>query len=467
CHLTRLPTELIDCVLRYLSPIDLLTVSATCRALYNIATSEHLWQAHVQDNVPGQRVTTPYPLTSFRALYEAHDPRWFLPKYKIWFSDVPGLIGRLVVMRYDQRRGCIEGYQLLTINNDTTEGAWEADPTVRIQNFEPKHVLHLDRPIVRLPAVQPGTIAEEEQRIGSITDKRRSRFRCGIHMELGANDATRSDFMHAQALSPEEPDNIITSRFPYSGLWPPPTFPAPHRVSGAGPYGEEEWPRSDDDPPRRRADISDRCFRIRTVFHEITLTVLNFIARPIEDPLPMVFGGQLATYATLDPHLYTPTPEKPYRGVWVGDYSVHGCEYVLIHQPDDAPGVTFDPESLVQGEEESDEAFSQRKTDAMVYRGRLEAIKLTGDPHVPRGEITFSVDDLGEGGFLGVLEDPPFAGTRVVRSRGHVAEQGFRQDDFLSSRLFLISHDCLAQHWKEFRHISFFRRVDIDQLVTP
>lgn len=435
--------------------IDLLCVSATCRALYNIATSDHVWQALVQENVPGARVTSPYPLKSFLALYGAHDPRWFLPKYKVWFSDGPGLIGRLIIVQYDQRSGCIEGYQILTSNTNATQHAWEADTTVTIRNFEPKHVLHLDRPILRLPALSPATLAHEEQTVGSskVTNLRwvddtdiesrpeetqGTRFRSGIQMDL----ATRSHFMHAQALSPEEEDRVIASQFPYSGLWPPPTFPSPHRVTGANPFGEEEWPPSDNDPPRRREDVSDRCFRIITFFHdpETSVALMNYIAWPVEDPIPLHVGGQLATYATLDPHIYTPTPEKPYRGIWVGDYSIHGCEYVFIHQPDDAPGDGFDPESLVQEEGESAEAFAKRKKDATVYRGRLEAIKLTGDPHVPRGELTFSADDLGEGGFLGVLEDPPFTGTRVVRSKGHVAGQGFIQGASLPT----FEYTCLT-----------------------
>jgi hypothetical protein len=41
-------------------------------------------------------------------------------------------------------------------------------------------------------------------------------------------------------------------------------------------------------------------------------------------------GEEVYTYATLDPKLYTPTEEKPYRGIWVGDYSGHGCEFLLV-----------------------------------------------------------------------------------------------------------------------------------------
>jgi hypothetical protein len=35
----------------------------------------------------------------------------------------------------------------------------------------------------------------------------------------------------------------------------------------------------------------------------------------------------------------------------------------------------------------------------------------------------------------------------------------------MASQLILISPDCLAQHWIEFGHISYYRRVDIDSLL--
>jgi len=40
-------------------------------------------------------------------------------------------------------------------------------------------------------------------------------------------------------------------------------------------------------------------------------------------------GEEIITYSTLDPVLYTPTPTKPWRGIWVGDYSGHGCEFLV------------------------------------------------------------------------------------------------------------------------------------------
>jgi hypothetical protein len=35
----------------------------------------------------------------------------------------------------------------------------------------------------------------------------------------------------------------------------------------------------------------------------------------------------------------------------------------------------------------------------------------------------------------------------------------------MTSQLILISHDRLAQYWEEFGHVSFYQRVDIDEVA--
>lgn len=147
-----------------------------------------------------------------------------------------------------------------------------------------------------------------------------------------------------------------------------------------------------------------------------------------EASIRMQIGQELATYATLDPKLYTPTKEKPFRGIWVGDYSGHGCEFLLVTQPDDE--TPFDAESIQPREEESPDEFEKRKHDETVYRGPLEAVKLTGDPNVPRGEVTFRVADLGERGLINICQYEPFEGVRIVKSQGHVGSTGFVNGEF-------------------------------------
>jgi hypothetical protein len=141
-------------------------------------------------------------------------------------------------------------------------------------------------------------------------------------------------------------------------------------------------------------------------------------------PPVLHIGEETTTYATIDPVWYTPTPDKPFRGIWVGDYNGHGCEFLLINQPEDEDD-TLERHSTARQEHETEADFEARKRVERAYRGRLEAIKLTGDPNVPRGEYTFIADDIGEKGSVTTAQDSPFNGAKIVKSRGHIAGAGF------------------------------------------
>ena len=294
--------------------------------------------------------------------------------------------------------------------------------------------------------------------------------------------------------------------------------------------------------------MSETTFRLRTWSH-FTQGMLSLGVR---------IGEEVSTWSTLLPHLYTPTPSKPYQGIFVGDYASHGCEFLLVMHTDRAPRHRRDTLDMDEGttgenndndnsdnlrrrnyistvlaalreqqfiDEEDELTFTdpaaarkhstahstpaQRATapnvpdpDGVIHRGALEAVKLTGDVNVPRGEHTFIADDIGEEGLIRIAWEEPFKGARVVRSRGHVAARGFRDgklhlwppfdaksgcllrnlaelqpfcaymltttssDEFIPSQLFLISPDLLAQYWLPFGHISFYKRIDVDELLA-
>ncbi|KAL2151182.1 hypothetical protein VTH82DRAFT_6280 [Thermothelomyces myriococcoides] len=529
CPFLTLPVELLDSILPYLGPEDLCRVSETCRTLYTYATNDRLWRAFVQENVPGQEVTSSYPFGSFRELYAALDPHWFVTKYRFWFSDT-GLPGRMIVARYDQRRGCIEGYQLLAHNQNSSFHPWHAHGTnTLISNFNPKVKLHLDNPALRLPARSSDRDNDSEDIVvlrpkheddidaadgdcsgasgtssGSGSDKanggnrqaRANRFQSSILMHTNASSLQNS-FIYARALSPDDIAERASSHFPYGHVWPPPTIPSPHRVLGAG--LERHTSLRDRDRAHSRREVYDRAFRIHKCIHVNSLE--DYIAAPGVIPInwppfahhwllqldqamhranPLAntrvpLGEEVSTYATLDPALYTPTPTKPWRGIWVGDYGAHGCEFLWINQPDDDEDGD-DPEggrsraaatAIERLEGESDEAYEARCREAAIYRGRLEAVKLTGDANVPRGEISFVVDDLGPEGLIRIETAAPFEGARVVSSRGHIANNGFSSHTYVDAELFLISTDLLAHNWLALGHISYFKRVDIDSLLVP
>ncbi|KAJ6781048.1 hypothetical protein PWT90_07233 [Aphanocladium album] len=419
--------ELLHAVLSYLAPFDLLNVTATCRTLREYAVSELHWHRCIQRNLPGVWLSTPGPCKTYRELYSALDPLWFLPKYKIWFSD-RDLMGKLIVARYDQRRGCIEAYQLLAVSRRDSYNYWPADKDVIIHGFDPKVNLHLDKPVLQFKVQEEG----REQR-GFRSRPGANRFADEMPMTLDDRLAGMySNFMLTRPLSSAEADKSLSSDFPYDHIWPPPAIPARHHVSGID-YGQAVVRTSTHDRPRCRSEVSDQTFRIRQ-WMELTGTPPP--PAPWAAPLPngngaigVHIGEEIVTYSTLDPTLYTPTATKPWRGIWVGDYSGHGCEFLLVNQPDDPPATDLEL-GLKRGDMETEDEWQKRRLDARVYSGRLEAIKLTGDPNIPRGEYTFVADDLGPDGYVGDAKDELFAGARMVRSKGHVAAAGFHRGMF-------------------------------------
>lgn len=421
CPLLSLPPELLDAILSYVSPIDLVAVSGTCRALRPHAISDIQWYPRVQSNVPGLTLNSPHPCRSYRDLYAAHDPRWFLTKHKIWFCD-RHLPGKLLIARYDPRRGCIEGYQLLAVCHHSQPQFWPAASHVVVHTFEPRVHLHLDKPLLQFHIGDGNASPRLAESRASVAAA--SRFSVETPMTLGNRlDNIFSNFSLAKALPPETVQDRTANGFPYGGVWPPPSISAPHRVAGFALRDEDPVPHPGDRPSCRDA-VSDRAFRIRQWIEMAGTPLVPGV--PAGRTVPGMM--EMITYATLDPALYTPTEYRPFRGIWVGDYSGHGCEFLLMHQPDgDVQDVTDEELDLVRGQNETEDEWQQRRRDARVHRGKLEAVKLTGDPNVPRGELTFIAEDLGEAGFVGIAEDPPFQGARIVSSKGHVAETGFHE----------------------------------------
>lgn len=452
-----MPPELVDSILSYLSPYDLISVSATCLTLYGHALSDVVWQPIVQHHVPGVAVRTSYPCTSFRELYAEHDRLWFLPKYKIWFCD-RDLTGKLILVRFDHRRGCIEGFEMLAVSNRTSYEHWSANHQVVIHRFEPSVKLHLDRPVLQFK------VGDRQADGGFSTRPGANRFADEIPMVLDDRlQNMYSNFLLTKPLSHEDADAMLSDDYPYGHVWPPPVVPACHHAAGVR-SGEDIHRLSPGDRPRRRSEVSDQTFRIRrwiqmtgTPAHPgVGIDQMGGFAGviPIQaalqqggtghvgaGPVGAHIGEEVMTYSTLDPALYTPTPTKPWRGIWVGDYSGHGCEFLLINQPDDPPATDAELD-LVRRPAETDGEWENRRLEARIYRGRLEAIKLTGDPNVPRGEYTFVADDLGPDSFVGLASEPPFVGARVVKSKGHVAGTGFVQGEMLSlSNSFSVDAD--------------------------
>lgn len=355
----------------------------TCRVLAEHGSSDRLWAALVNSHLPSP-VHDPNPFGSFRRLYLAHVPFWFIPQYKIWFADNEHT-GNLVLARYDSRRGVIEAYRLLAERGrQPVLQVWASNPDVMIQAFNPKVRLWLKDPVLLLKDRDP---SDPTPSVQSWTDDRRMPMALeSQHIFSSIALCSREDLKDDKA-APET-------------VWPPVTIPSSSRITRSPLHRIAARPTC-------LSQIPDMVFRL----HRWASFRLLIAPSSTET---------LVTYATLDPSLYTPTPEKPYQGIWVGDYSAHGCEFLLFLQ-EDLESNSEGTEGLPNQDEQGDNAAG-----GVIQQGRLTAIKLTGDPNVPRGEPSFFSDDIGPGGLIRVASERPFQGARIVRSTGHVAGLGFR-----------------------------------------
>ncbi len=429
-------------------------------------------------------LASPSPAKSWRDLYIAHHPYWFLLQNKIWFADVQNN-GLLILARYNSQNGCIEAFRLLAEHGTHTFETWAHNREVIIHTFNPRVSLWLDDPVIKLG-------------LNKETNQNDNRLCKEVAMQTGRTHGICSMISLCRPI----PKALQTTAM---ALWPPATVPAKERARNESATKF----RSEEHRPQKLDQMSDQTFRIRKCvgFNLNLMQSLNAIR----------MGEDVMTFSTLLEESYTPTRKKPWQGIWVGDYSGHGCEFLLVLQrdvtspmalsrtpstvslprgmavavadadmglqdsdhvqtlaeaterqtmvPPDHIGETAGP-SRWESERDLADQYEKRAEGTQRPRddgtatadaqassteapsGRLEAIKLTGDVNVPRGEYSWIAEDIGPKGLIRVANEQMFVGARMVKSWGHIAGRGYRHDRYIPSQLIMISHDCLAQYWE-------------------
>ncbi|CAG8033924.1 unnamed protein product [Penicillium olsonii] len=424
--LAKLPSELIHVILSHLSAPDLACIGATCRALAAHTSNDLLWANLINTRLPN-RIETPGIFGSFRRLFLAFYPCWFIPEHKIWFADDEPK-GSLILTRYDNRRGVIEGYEIVAERGSSQFHFWKTEPTVLVQAFNPTVHLSLDAPALFLKDPNPSSESAPIQLLSRTNDWKRPLIYEANRIYKPLSFCTTKD----KQVSSTDPEHY----------WPPPLVPSKNRTPRSVKGSQSQ-------SVGQISDLSEKSFRFDRWQN------YRGLFAGMSDML-------IQTYSTLDPKCYVPTREKPYQGIWVGDYSTHGCEFLLVlqnHAQDDIQRQQSEIQTNSHG------GTTEANSESMGQQGQLKGIKLTGDMNVPRGQYSWVADDIGPAGLVGVAEDEPFIGARIVRCKGHVAGIGFQDDIFIDSQLILVSTDLMAHYWKEMGHISYFRRVDIDALL--
>ncbi|KAJ6256786.1 hypothetical protein Dda_8653 [Drechslerella dactyloides] len=416
--LLSLPSEIINNILFYLPEMSLYAVSLTCHALQSHSLTDSLWQ-----NILGwPDLTSPYPYPSYRALHHALSPHLFLRR-KIFIGDNQ-FFGSVLATRYMPVSGSIEAFRVITtpaIHHDVNWWSW--DPTIPIYPYDTRVGLWREADLKITPNFHESGL----RRIQPVCRGK------GVF----------SSYVRAQAI-------LKKDVYHQMAVWPPQTIPAETRVrnesatgfrSSAGSSmtlawsvnidGEEipvnegerafgrpggpvmQWspyiptPTASKDPDARwKVDearsksgfLSTSAFRIKK------WAVLSVNAE-MDDPR---IGEDVETFAEVDEALWTPTKEYPYRGIWVGNYTPHAHELLLFHQPETTGG-----------------------------EKRLEVIKLTGDPNVPRGEYTWIIDDLSQPLRTADESEHEWPGAKVYKARGHIADHGFSMDRYVDIQVIL------------------------------
>lgn len=399
-----LPDELIYNTLSLLPASCLAVVAQTCRQLQSIALDDRLWRDCVQTNVSYTLPPQPPGSVSWRKLYIDMHPYWFIPRHKIWLSD-DRYTGGLVIARYSLSRHQIEAYSLHAYQSDTEKLSpvfWDQNAEVIIAPFDPTISLDLNRPIF---TISGSKLANNPSPWSTTAVSKPSIF-----------------------LARHLPHDAISSS---TAVWPPQTLPSISRVRNTS----SDNFASRGHHPTNLADVSQHAFRMRPseASRYSPYNVPEFV-RWITlngNNGPRVNSNAMQTFATLPPESYTPTADKPWRGIWAGDYSGHGYEFLAFLQPDVQ---VLLPQSAAQKLaelhlERSLGVLDSKETSggASGRSGQLLGVKLTGDVNIPRGEYSFIMPDVGAGGTIRFAKEDMFRGARVVGGVGHIAGRGYVQ----------------------------------------
>jgi hypothetical protein len=354
----RLPDTILTCIISYLDdPQSLARAASVSRQFREIAYSDELWKTFVNSCLPTP-IESCKPAPSFRRLFIAFHPYWFIPKFRFWLSDEYPR-GQLLIARFNPSPLCIEAWAVVADRENARYQPWSFDPEVMIHESDMRVRVDQQHPVFRFGVKDEDWNADDDD-LGS------RHVRAAMMYEESTAAAQSRMELTLGHTSTKTPIGGDLGMWPISDMSASTSIP---RVSAGTSIPDSFRPSS------TPADCHPT-FGLH--HHSVDKTV---------------------TYGTISPNATTPSVEKPWQGIWCGDYFHHGVEFLLVLQPDSIDN-------------------DQHKS--------LLAVKLTGDSNVPRWQYSFVVSDLLEPGLVRIAEEEELRGARLVRSAIHVAANGFK-----------------------------------------
>ncbi|PWW73061.1 hypothetical protein C7212DRAFT_285447 [Tuber magnatum] len=394
------PNEVVQLIFQNLEDLSLARCSAACSHWRELidpsdpSTPDYLWARQA----PSLRLKSPTPYARFRGLYASlRDHLWL--HGKIWMSN-RSWTGYILLSTYNLETGAIDLTNIVATRpggNDREDSVpWSRDESILLSSFDPQVALWTPP----LLSFDKDTVLDPNDNEIKPPTRERSPY-CSL--------------FRARAVPPE----VQVSSKKY---WPPPHIPAAERTDDV-----LSCINGSHESKPLHADAIDSVFRIRkwVVFGGAPVPSVAMSRNGIDD--------QVETFATIHEEHYTPDKDHPYRGIWVGDYSSHGCEFILFHQETPA---------------------------------KLKAVKITGDLNVPCGEITFVVDNLKA--VIRIADEREWPGAEVISAKAQIASHLFQSSKMIDAEMICVGPNDIALLWHFSplpSHISRFRRIDIESLI--
>lgn len=421
--ITDLPFEILTQILELVEGTDLAQLCKTNSTFWSaIVEQEPLWKQKCTLEL-GTHTFEPY-----KSWYDQYcvlwRHKWLRPS--IWHGD-KNVFGTLAASLYNKDEGAFEVYEVVLSPSRTSTN--ERNHVFQLV-IEQRGDSSTTTPTTNENTTNGNTTNSHGTANGRDTNDQPQFYigfsqvpiiRLGRHTDYDSEksltmfDSNRQLFtllMRAAAISPDRQHRSMS-------LWPPKMLPAKSRarnVSGTGFRGHYN---------KNTMTACQDLFRVRrwvTYMHS---------------PFNLVMGESVETFSRLLPEWYYHNDNsKGLQGIWIASLT-HGLQAILVRELNDGR--------------------------------RVEAIKLTGDIDVPRGEYFFISDDVdAKHSVESECQVPNFVhmqNMRIIRTVYQTADMNYMNNTYSNGSLVHCNPNTLVLYHENGSYLGHMYRIDVEPLM--